>query len=61
MYSTRSRSAIYDMEKRPKILGFHTGMAGEEVTPQMIRRIAEKTLKAVKGPVSPAVEWVGGA
>jgi len=56
-----TRSAIYDMEKRPRILGFHTGMAGEEVTPQMIRRIAEKTLKAVKEPIGPAVEWVGGA
>jgi pyruvate ferredoxin oxidoreductase alpha subunit len=56
-----TRSAIYDMEKRPRILGFHTGMAGEEVTPQMIRKIAEKTLKAVKGPMELAVEWVGGA
>ncbi len=56
-----TRSAIYDMAERPKILGFHTGMAGEEVTPQMIKRIAEKTLKAVGEPVPTAVEWIGGA
>jgi len=56
-----ARSAIYDMDERPKVLGFHTGMAGEEVTPQMIRRIAEKTLRAVREPVPTAVEWIGGA
>ena len=55
-----TRSAIYDIAERPKVLGFHTGMAGEEVTPQMIRRIAEKTLKSVSEPVPTAVEWVGG-
>jgi pyruvate ferredoxin oxidoreductase alpha subunit len=54
------RSAIYDMAERPKVLGFHTGMAGDEVTTGMVKRIAEKTLKAVKEPVSTAVEWVGG-
>ena len=53
-----TRSALYDMDDRPKILGFHTGMAGEEVTPSMIRKIAEKTLKAASTRVEPAVEWV---
>ncbi|MBM3292203.1 pyruvate ferredoxin oxidoreductase [Candidatus Bathyarchaeota archaeon] len=56
-----SRSAVYDMVERPKILGFHTGMAGSEVTPQIISKIAEKTLKSIKEPVDPIVEWVGGA
>jgi pyruvate/2-oxoacid:ferredoxin oxidoreductase alpha subunit len=56
-----SRSACYDLEDRPRILGFHTGMAGDEVTPQIIGKIAEKTLKAASGTVDTAVEWVGGA
>ncbi len=56
-----TRSAIYDMAERPKILGFHAGMAGDEVTTGTIRKIAEKTLKAVREPVSAAVEWAGGA
>ena len=56
-----TRSAIYDMPERPKVLGFHTGMAGDEVTTGMIKRIAEKTLKAVTDPIPTAVEWVGGA
>ncbi|HIH88997.1 TPA: hypothetical protein HA344_07295 [Candidatus Bathyarchaeota archaeon] len=47
------------MAERPKILGFHTGMAGDEVTTGMVKRIAEKTLKAVKDPVSTAVDWGG--
>lgn len=53
-----TRSAVYDMDERPRVLGFHTGMAGEEVTPDMIQKIAEKTLKAAKQRVEPTVEWV---
>jgi len=48
------------MDEKPRILGFHTGMAGEEVTPAMIQRIAEKTLRAAKEVMTPVVEWVGG-
>ena len=55
-----TRSAVYDMDEKPRILGFHTGMAGEEVTPAMIQRIAEKTLRAAKEVMTPVVEWVGG-
>lgn len=53
-----TRSAVYDMSERPRILGFHTGMAGKEVTPAMIRKIAEKTGRAVSERVEPVVEWV---
>jgi pyruvate/2-oxoacid:ferredoxin oxidoreductase alpha subunit len=56
-----TRSALYEMEERPRVLGFHTGMAGDEVTPQIIRRMAEKTLNAAKGPAPTIVEWVRGA
>jgi len=53
-----TRSAVYDMGDRPRILGFHTGMAGNEVTPAMIRKIAEKTVRAVGERLEPIVEWV---
>ena len=53
-----ARSAVYDMEERPRIIGFHAGMAGAEVTPAMIRKMAEKTLKATTGPVESLVEWI---
>ena len=52
------RGAIYDMEPRPKVLGFHTGMAGEEVTPAKIKHIAKKTLSSTKEKVDELVEWV---
>jgi pyruvate ferredoxin oxidoreductase alpha subunit len=52
------RSALYDVDDKPSVQGFHTGLSGEEVTPGMVRRIAEKTLEAAKGPVEPLVEWV---
>jgi len=52
------RSALYDVDDKPSAIGFHTGLSGEEVTPGMVKRIAEKTLKAARGPVEPLVEWV---
>ncbi len=52
------RSALYDVKNKPNVIGFHSGMSGVEVTPQMINMMAEKTLKAASGPVEPLVEWV---
>ncbi len=53
------RNAIYDLEERPKVLGFHAGLAGKEVKVSDIERMAEKVLKAARGEsVSPLVEWV---
>lgn len=52
------RGAIYDLDPRPKVLGFHTGMAGEEVTPAKIKHIAKKTLRSIKERVDQLVEWV---
>lgn len=55
---TELRGAIYDLEDRPVVLGFHTGMAGEEVTPEKIKHIAKKTLDSIDKPVDQVVEWV---
>ena len=52
------RGAIYDLDPKPKVLGFHTGMAGEEVTPAKIKHIAKKTLRSTKEKVDQVVEWV---
>jgi pyruvate ferredoxin oxidoreductase alpha subunit len=54
------RSNLYDLEEKPKVLGFHTGMAGDEVTPQIIKKIAEKTTNALECSIPNIVEWVGG-
>ena len=52
------RSALYDLEDRPRVLGFHTGLAGKEVTPGHVNHMAEKTLNAAAGGAESAVEWV---
>ncbi len=51
------RGALYDMDERPNVIGFHTGMAGKEVTPQHINHIAKKTLRSIGEKVD-QVEWV---
>jgi len=53
------RSAVYGLDERPAILGYHVGLAGNEVRVQDITRIAERTLKAARGEkVEPLVTWV---
>lgn len=51
------RGALYDMDERPNVVGFHTGMAGKEVTPDHIKHIAKKTLRSIDEKVD-QVEWV---
>jgi pyruvate ferredoxin oxidoreductase alpha subunit len=54
------RSALYGLEERPIVHGYHVGLAGNEVRVQDILRIAERTLKAARGEtVDPLVTWVG--
>ncbi len=56
---TEIRHSLYDLEERPKTLGFHAGMRGKEVRVEDLKRMAEKTLKAARGEkVTPIVEWV---
>lgn len=52
------KNALYDMDDRPKVLGFHAGLAGKEVTPEHIRYIGEKTLKATREKVETVIEWI---
>ena len=53
------RSAIYDLEEKPSVFGYHIGLAGKEVRVGDIEQIAEKTLKTEKGAkVEPTVRWI---
>ncbi|MBS7638099.1 pyruvate ferredoxin oxidoreductase [Candidatus Bathyarchaeota archaeon] len=53
------RSSLYDLEERPRILGFHAGLSGKEVRVGDIEMICEKTLRAAKGEgPSSLVEWI---
>jgi len=51
------RSAVYDLDERPTILGFYSGLAGKEVRVRDIEHVANKTLKAKKGEKE-AAEWI---
>jgi len=52
------RNSLYEMEDRPKILGFYAGLAGAEVRVADIEKMADKTLKVAKGEkVESLVEW----
>lgn len=56
---TLIRSAVYDLEERPRVLGFHAGLAGKEVKVSDVERMAEKILRVARGEeVFPLVEWV---
>ncbi|MEM2213057.1 MAG: transketolase C-terminal domain-containing protein [Candidatus Nezhaarchaeales archaeon] len=55
------RSTLYDLDQRPSVLSFITGLGGRDVTPSDIERIAIKTLKAARtGRVETEVEWSFG-
>jgi pyruvate ferredoxin oxidoreductase alpha subunit len=52
------RHALYDLDDRPRVLEFFSGLGGKEVKVDDIIKMGEKTLKAAKGErVSPVVEW----
>jgi hypothetical protein len=51
------RSAIYGLEERPMVQGYHLGLAGKEVRVRDIEKIAERAL-AERGGAEPPVRWV---
>ncbi len=53
------RSHIFELEDRPKVLGFHAGLGGKEVRVRDVVKIGEKTLKAARGgTVESQIEWI---
>jgi len=53
------RSAVYDLEDRPTVLGYYAGLAGKEVRVRDIERIGDRTLRAARGErVDSLAKWV---
>ena len=53
------RSALYGQDEQPLVLGYHTGLAGNEVRVRDIEYIADRTLKVARcEKVESLVEWV---
>ena len=51
------RSAVYGLDERPMVMGYHLGLAGKEVRVRDIEKIAERAL-AERGGAEPPVRWV---
>ncbi|QYJ17136.1 Oxalate oxidoreductase subunit alpha [Rubrobacter xylanophilus DSM 9941] len=56
---TDLRAALYDAERRPKIVNFIGGLGGRELTPEMMDEMADLTKRAGRGEEIPAVSWIG--
>jgi len=59
IFAEEIKSTIYgtEIEKKPTIFGYVTGLGGRDITPELITEIAKKTLKAQK-PESDII-WMG--
>ena len=53
------RSAVYDLDDRPAVLGYYAGLAGKEVRVRDIEQIGNRTLRAAHGEkLDSLVKWV---
>jgi pyruvate ferredoxin oxidoreductase alpha subunit len=56
---TEIRSALYDVDARPTVLGYIAGLGGREVTLGATNEMINQTLAAAAaGKVGEAVRWV---
>ncbi len=56
---TETRSALYELDNRPNVLGFIAGLGGREVTLESTNEIIDQTLAAAaNGSVDQPVRWV---
>jgi len=53
------RSALYDLEERPKVINFIGGLGGREVTIQDVEKIIKIGLEQRDTPVTKPVYWFG--
>jgi len=53
------RSALYDLDTRPKVLNFIGGLGGREITIQDVEKIIKIGYEARDSPITQPVRWVG--
>jgi pyruvate ferredoxin oxidoreductase alpha subunit len=56
---TDLRAALYDAERRPRMVNFIGGLGGRELTPEMMDEMADLTRRAGEGEDVPVVSWIG--
>jgi pyruvate ferredoxin oxidoreductase alpha subunit len=57
--ATEVRTALYQSEKRPQVVGFICGLGGREVTLPDVRKMSEIVSQAASGKPQPATQWIG--
>ena len=57
IFGTELRSALYGSETRPEVHGFIAGLGGQDMTPEVLGDIVERTLSAERPSLEPT--WIG--
>jgi pyruvate ferredoxin oxidoreductase alpha subunit len=57
--ATEVRTAMYQSEKRPPVLGFICGLGGREVTVEDVRKMSDEVYKAADGKSQSLTQWIG--
>ena len=57
--ATEVRTALYQSENRPQVVGFICGLCGREVTLPDVRKMSEIVSQAASGKPQPATQWIG--
>jgi len=57
--ATEVRTALYQSESRPQVVGFICGLGGREVTLPDVRKMSEIVSQAASGKPQPATQWIG--
>ena len=57
--ATEVRTALYQSENRPQVVGFICGLGGREVTLPDVRKMSEIVSQAASGQPQPATQWIG--
>ncbi len=57
--ATEVRTAMYQAEKRPPVVGFICGLGGREVTVEDVKKMSDVVYKAADGKAQPLTQWIG--
>jgi pyruvate/2-oxoacid:ferredoxin oxidoreductase alpha subunit len=57
IFGTELRSALYGSETQPEVHGFIAGLGGQDMTPEVLGDIVERTLTTERPPLEPT--WIG--
>lgn len=57
IFATELKAALYGQSHTPEVHGFIAGLGGQDITPELIREVLERTIAAAAPPAEPT--WLG--